>query len=51
LRPQVGEEAGVGGRHGVGDEADMGGGGQHICVTEVTYVVWWQVVPFSDSYF
>jgi hypothetical protein len=51
LRPQVGEEVGVGGRHRVGDEADVGGGGQHICVTEVTYVVWRQAVPFSDSYF
>ena len=33
-----GEEAGVGGAHGVGVEADVGGGGQQICVAEVTCV-------------
>jgi hypothetical protein len=35
-----GEEAGVGGAHGVGVEADVGGGGQQICVAEVTCVEW-----------
>ena len=33
---EVGEEVGVGGTHGVGDEADMGGGGQQICIAKVT---------------
>ena len=33
-----GEEASVGGAHGVGMEASVGGGGQQICAAEVTYV-------------
>jgi hypothetical protein len=35
--------------HEVGEEAGMGGGGQQICIAEVTYVVWRRVVPLSDS--
>jgi hypothetical protein len=51
LRPEVGEEAGVGGAHGVGEEADVGGGGQQICIAEVTYVVWRRAVPLSGGCF
>ena len=29
-------EPDMGGTHGVGDEADMGGGGQQICIAKVT---------------
>jgi hypothetical protein len=29
----------VGGAHGVGEKADVGGGGQQTCVAEVTSVV------------
>jgi hypothetical protein len=32
----------VGGAHGVGEEANIGGSGQQICVAEVTYVLWWR---------
>ena len=35
---EVGKDAGVEGAHGVGEEADVGGGGQQTCVAEVTCV-------------
>jgi hypothetical protein len=48
---KVGKDASVRGAHGVGKEADMGGGGQQTCVVEVTYVVWWWMVPLNGSCF
>jgi hypothetical protein len=35
---EVGEDVGVEGAHGIGEEADVGGGGQQTCVAEVTCV-------------
>lgn len=35
--------------HGVGEEADMGGGSQYICIAEVTYVEWLRVVPLGGD--
>jgi hypothetical protein len=48
---EVGEDAGVGGTHGVGEEADVGGAGQQTCVAVVTYVVWQRAVPLRSGYF
>jgi hypothetical protein len=48
---EVGEEAGMAGAHRVGDVADTGGGGQHIYIAEVNYVVWRRVVLLSGGYF
>ena len=39
------------GAHRVGDVADAGGGGQQICIAEVTCVVWRRVVPLSGGRF
>ena len=46
-----GEEAGVDDTHEVGEEADMGGGGQQTCIAEVTYAQHWPVraKPFMRS--
>jgi len=41
----------VGGAHGVDDETDVEGGGQHICVAEVMCVVWHQTTPLSGGCF
>ena len=46
-----GEETGVGGTHKVGEEAGVRGGGQQICVAEVTCVVWRRAVLHSDGCF
>jgi hypothetical protein len=46
---KVGKEAGVVGAHGVGEKVNVEGGGQHICVAEVTCVVWRWVVALSNS--
>jgi len=47
---KVGEEDGVGGAHEVGNDASMGGGGQQICVAEVTCVVWRRVVVLGSCF-
>jgi hypothetical protein len=41
----------MGGTHGVGEEADVGGAGQKTCVAVVTYVVWQRAVPLSGGCF
>jgi hypothetical protein len=46
---KVSEDVGVGGAHGVGVEADVGGGDQQTCVAKVTCVAWRQAVPLSNG--
>ena len=48
---EVGKDAGVEGAHGVGEEADVGCGGQQTCVAEVTCVVWRRAVLLSGGCF
>jgi hypothetical protein len=48
---KVGEDNGVGGTHGVGEEADVEGGSQQICVAEVTCVVWPRAVLLNGGCF
>ena len=45
---EVGDLATVGGTQGVGDETDVGGGGQQICVAKV---IWHRAVPLSAGCF
>lgn len=48
---EVCKDVGVGGAHGVGEKADVGGGGQQTCVAEVTSVVCWGMVPLNGGCF